>query len=421
MKHIFSRYILLVFAICISALAAKSQWPRVEIHHIGTGDGDATLIIGIDQTQTGYIDTVTMLIDGQRYAKSGTAIWNYVRDTLTALSPTRTKLDFLVLSHTHIDHYGGLIQFMTNLGAAGWTIDKVIDRGGTGPKVNLTWTLDSSYKYACIDNDVVDLDEFTSTALKYAALANKYSRITILPGKDIFDEKNFNNLSMICVAAVGAALNWDPGRDPKAGLTYFLRYNTTTGHYTPYNENDLSYAFNLGLRTFNFFTGGDIGGGAPYADGETPIAQFFNSFFGPGNFHFCGIKVSHHGSAHSTNANFLAGLKPSMAVISASLRSYSGTALPTQTTINALTSSTVGQNIKFCFVPYNPNTPSSYWTYGNRQYYQDVVLKVIGLPVPNRSVSIQIATRTRDNNLAFTGLPTVTTFTCNQTHTCTFK
>ncbi len=417
MKRIFFQYTFLALLLCINTLAVKSQVPRLEIHHIGVADGDATLIIGIDTTATGYIDTVTVLIDGQRSSHPGARIWEYVKDTLKALSPKRKILDILVLSHVHIDHYGGLNEFMTSLADNKWTIGTVIDREGKGFPTNLTWTLDSSFKYVCVTQKVT-YSQFTASANKYAANANKYDRVTVQPGSNIFAYKNFKHLTMYCLAAVGSAL-------VKTPLSFktemFLKYNATSRTYVPYNENDLSFVFNIGFNTFNFFTGGDIGGGAPYADGETPVAKFLADAFN-GDFHYCAIKVSHHGSAHSTNANFLSGVKPSLAVIPASLRSYSGTALPTQTTINALLNSTVGQNIKFCFAPYNPGTWASYWTVGNRQYYQDVVLKVIGLPVMGNNINIRIGTRKRDNTtLLFTEPQQASTFTCTQSHTCYFQ
>lgn len=416
MKRLLLKKICLALFISVCMMSAKSQQSRVEIHHIGVGDGDATLIIGIDTTQTGFIDTVTVLIDGQRSSNPGAEVWRYVRDTLRALAPTKKKLDILILSHIHIDHYGGLNWVLTELAAAKWDIGTVIDREGKGFPTNVTWTLDSSYKYVCVDQTVT-YPTFTATAKKYATLVNKYDRVTVQPGTNIFAFKNFKHLNMYCLAAVGAALV-----KTQIGFStaMFLKQNTSTKAYIPYNENDLSFVFNVGLNTFNFFTGGDIGGGAPYADGETPIAKFLTDAF-QGNFHYCAIKVSHHGSAHSTNPAFLAGVKPSFAVIPASLRSYSGTALPTQSTINALGASTVGSNIKFCFIPYNPQTPASYWTVGNRQYYQDVVLKVIGLPTLGNPINIQVTTRKRNNeHYGYIGAPDNTTFTCTQSHVCSF-
>jgi beta-lactamase superfamily II metal-dependent hydrolase len=410
------KYILSFFVAWSFVLAARSQ--RLEIHHIGVGDGDATLVIGIDVTKTGFMDTVTLLIDGQRSSRAGQEIWRYVQDSLKVLTPNRKKLDFLVLSHLHIDHYGGLISFIENLQDANWKIDYVIDRDGAGPTSKINWGLDSSFKYICVDDDV-DLPTFTRTARRYLSLANDYNHSTVFAGQDLFVGKNFTNLSMFCLASTGAALGKTPtGYEP----TMFIRYNGNTGYYIPYNENDLSLVFNLGFKTFNYFLGGDIGGGRPYADGETPIANFLASYFGQGKFHYCGIKVSHHGSAHSTNDNFLKGVTPTMAVIPACLRTYSGTALPTQSTINALGNSSVKNNIKFCFEPYNPGTPASYWTPRNMQYYQDVSIKILSLPVAGQDINMQIITRRRrTDNYAYIEGPQISTITCTQAHTSSFK
>ncbi len=410
----------IVFFVALFAIlagnAAKAQ--RIEIHHIGVGDGDAILLIAIDETQTGYMDTVTALIDGNRSSKPGAAIWEYVNDVLTKLAPNRKKLDFVILSHLHIDHYGGLITVIDKIQKAGWDIGIVIDRDGAGNKPSLSWNLDSNYIHECVDEDI-SFPSYTSTAQRYVTLTSVYNKSTIAPGFDIFEGKNFKHMSMVCLAAMGAALNTSLD-----GYDMFLPYNSGKGEYVPYNENDLSFVFNIGFGGFNFFMGGDIGGGKPYADGETPIANYLKArFTGSGDFHYCGIKVSHHGSAHSTNANFLAGTTPTMGVIQANLRTYGGTALPTETTVRALrTSLPSTSNLKFCFVPTDPGTLSDYWTKGKLAYYQDVVVKVNALTQPGQDIPMEVITQKRKKEtLALTGAPVSTTITCTKSHFYSFK
>ncbi len=395
------------------------QSPRLEIHHIGVGDGDAILLIAIDETTTGYKDTVTALIDGNRSSKPGAAIWSYVKDTLNKLAPNRKKLDFLILSHLHIDHYGGLLTVVKSLQEAGWGIDYVIDREGAGNKPNLSWSIDSNYKYECVDEEI-DYQNYTSTANRYVILTSKYTRVTIAPGIDIFSLKKFKNMSMVCLASMGAAL-----ANNMQGYSMFLRTNTS-GVYVPYNENDLSFVFNVGFKAFNYFMGGDIGGGKPYADGETPIVNYLKAKFNSsGAFHYCGLKVSHHGSAHSTNDNFLGSTTPTMAVIQANLRTYGGTALPTEATVQALVKAlpSPSTNLKFCFEPVSPGTASNYWTKGKLAYYQDVCVKVFDVPaVGTKSIPMQIITRKRKSaDLSFSGGPVVSTITCTQAHPYSFK
>ncbi len=415
MQIFFYHRLLFLLLFSGAVFSSSAQTPRLEIHHIGVGDGDATLLIGIDTTITGYVDTVTVLIDGQRSSKPGNAIWAYVRDTLNALAPNRKKLDFVIVSHLHIDHYGGMIAVLTNLAAAQWNIGYVIDREGNGTKPPLSWTIDSSYKYECVDEPIT-FPEYTTTAGKYVTLANNYTRASVLPGVDIFSEKKFKHLSMVCLASMGAAL-----ANNLQGYTMFLAQNSTKTQYVPYNENDLSIVFNVGLGMYNFFTGGDIGGGAPYADGETPIGNYLHERFGM-RFHYCGIKASHHGSAHSSNDNFLLDVTPTMAVIPACLRTYSGTALPTQSAITMLAQYIPTANIKFCFQPLNPGVAASYWTAGNLQYYQDVCVKVKGLPLIGNSIPMEVITRRRAKaDLSYIEAGQSSVITCTKSHTCSFK
>ncbi len=404
---------------------ATAQPPRLEIHHIGVGDGDATFIIAIDTTATGYIDTVTVLIDGNRSNGAGNAIWSYVHEKITALNPAFRHLDFMILSHQHLDHYGGMIAFADNLNRNGWRAGVLIDRVGMEKFYSAKFSIVSGNSLDGTSHDGVkfidcvgDIDfiEYSSTAQKYVQItsAPPWQRGVIVPGQDLFADKHFRNISMTCLAAMGIPAPTAAGRfDP------FLR--NTGDSYVPYNDNDLSLVFNLGFSAFNFFTGGDIGGGAPYADGETPVARYLNSRFGDA-FHYCGLKVSHHGSEHSTNAAFLDILKPTMAVIQANLRKYGNGALPREATIRNLLTKMPWGNIKYCFVPKNEGNQSSYWTPGNRQSYQDIVLRITGLPVLGNNVQIQVAAQLRNNEtLERTGHPVLSDLTCTQTHRSTFK
>lgn len=81
----------------------------------------------------------------------------------------------------------------------------------------------------------------------------------------------------------------------------------------PFDENAASLAFVISYAGTRFFVGGDItggGGNAPYTtiDVETLLAPLV------GDIDI--LRVSHHGSHTSTNANFLAATTPEVAIIS---------------------------------------------------------------------------------------------------------
>jgi beta-lactamase superfamily II metal-dependent hydrolase len=435
MKRYMVNKIRLTVALLFAWVSAAAQ-SRLEIHHLGVGDGDATLIIAIDETATGFVDTSTVLIDANRTQLAGTRIWEYVNEQLTALFPPspyarKRKLDGIVLSHTHLDHFGGMPTFLNLLYESGWDLPALLDREGTqgaeyykhfkvvSSGLTDVSVFDPSYGgkvdfFDCTDD--VDLPTFSGKAKEYILASQKLTRITVLPGNDLFETKKYKNISMVCLAAMGISATINP--------TYFTIFlpQRTNGYFVPVNDNDLSFVFNLGFKTFNYFLGGDIGGNKPYADGETPICQFLNAKF-PASFHYCGIKVSHHGSDHSSNDLFLATSKPTIAVVPAELRKYGKGALPREATItNLIKNGMPAQNIKYCFIPNDPLELKSYWTIGNRAAYQDIVIKVTDLPIAGKDIKLHIYAQTRNNNtLERTGGPAASEITCTKMHQSTFK
>jgi beta-lactamase superfamily II metal-dependent hydrolase len=90
---------------------------QLEIHHIDVGQADATLI----KSPTG----VTMLIDAGNNG-NGTGI---ILPYLSTLGITR--LNYVLNSHFHADHLGGLDEVINGLGTS--NIDSVFDRGSDAP------------------------------------------------------------------------------------------------------------------------------------------------------------------------------------------------------------------------------------------------------------------------------------------------
>ena len=81
----------------------------------------------------------------------------------------------------------------------------------------------------------------------------------------------------------------------------------------PNDENALSAGFLIEFKKFRFFIGGDITGGGgipPYqtVDLETPLAPLIGDIDV--------LRVAHHGSYTSSNAHFLDGVTPEVAIIS---------------------------------------------------------------------------------------------------------
>ncbi len=240
---------------------------QLEIHHINVGQADATLIKG----PTG----VTMLIDAGNDG-NGT---NIVLPYLSSLGIT--SLNFIANSHYHADHLGGLDEVINTLG--GTKIGAIYDRGNGAPLPT------------------------TAVYNNYVSAANATGKRATIALGQMLDLGG--GATITCVASGGQVLNY--GTVPNAGVS----------------ENDMSVGWVLTYGTFQYFTGGDLGGETTYyADNETPLAPQVGDVDA--------FKVDHHGSKYSTNQTFVNTLKPETAFIEVGNGNTYGH--PTQQTIDRL-------------------------------------------------------------------------------------
>lgn len=397
-----------------------AQTPRLEIHHIGAGDGDATLIIAIDSTIahdiTGAVvwDTCAVLIDAQR-SSGGREVWRYVRDTISARFPTRLKLDYIVLSHEHIDHYGGLTNLINEAVGAGWTISGVVTRRAV-PSATITNSgteIDSCYSNVTLNSGIgVRLTAF------YNAIRNNHiPQPALVVGNNLLHYKNFVNISMECIAALGSTYNSNG-----SSILSFLPSNGN-GTFTAKSENDLSYGWLIKFQGFHYTSFGDLGGlnSGNYVDGESYVTDYLLHRFDDADYHLCAHKVSHHGSAESTTPQFAATNNIFLAVIPASLKAYGSSTkpLPTQTAIQNLISNPNSTNLLYTFIPKPPLVLASYWTYNNLQYYNDVTLKIIGgpsYPDKGENLPIVVSQRIKDLNFNYLGAASIIPVNCTKGH-----
>ncbi len=240
-----------VFALFLLALSTLLQAQGLVIHHINVGQGDATLFV----SPTGK----TLLIDAGDNTKGTSRVLPYLQNLGV------TRLDYVVATHYHADHIGGLDEVLNGLGAS--NIGTVYDRG------------------------TVHAVPTTAVYTAYSTAANSASggRQTLTVGTTL---DLGGGVTLKCLATDGTVLG------------YGAVSNATS------SENDLSNAWLLSFNGFHYFTGGDCGGeSSSYADLESPIA----TVSGVGEVD--AFKVNHHGSAYSTNPTFLNALHPTAAVI----------------------------------------------------------------------------------------------------------
>lgn len=409
-----------ILAMTLAVLAffctGTAQAQGIKIHQLGLGDGDCALIEVIDyspaSTPTNLIlDTAVILIDAQR--NKSYASWEISDFIQKRLGPTglnRKVIDYVVLSHVHIDHYGNMVEALGDLLDEDYEISYVFDRLAVNFSY-ISWTLDSLDE--CYDE--LSTGKLSASAAKY----NKFIRdnfgdsyFPILPGQDMFDNR-FVNARMLCVAAYGAAIDSVTGKPD-----FFIPYNGSA--YVPKSENDLSFAFLMSYGGFRYFTGGDLGGQdhSGYANGEVPVGKYLVAK-GGSNFHFCAFKVSHHGSSESSAPEFLSLVKPTLGVIPASLRHYGSSTkpLPTCATLDNLIPKV--NKLAFTFVPNGSLTdPANFCKYRNLKNTQDVSI-VVNFADVKDSITMHLYYQQRNDNYDPVGVPTTEDLICTKKHTST--
>jgi competence protein ComEC len=392
--------LLLVLPFALWCYTAHTE--TIDIHHVGVGQGDATLIIITNDKN----EVASILIDAGNSTSKGTAVAAALAGYPAVAS--KKKLDMIIVSHLHSDHLGGIPTVMATLLNNGWSLGVVIDRAG-----NYVATLDS----VCYDGSDSEGDNDPTQPIPTSALVTKYNayvnqlitagvlaRYNVHVGVNMmgFIQKFATSTTLISLTGNGLSCN-------KAVSDGNGCFDWKDGRGGAKNENDYSYSFLLQLGSFKYFTGGDIGGESPYLDLETPLLSYFQTRPDAARFHFCGYKASHHGSEHSTNTAFVAYTRPTVTVVPSALRSFSGTQLPGQNTLARITSSSSNSHLYYTYV-YNTNPYS-----GTVSNYMDVILKVDGSTFEsNHNIIVQGFQRNKTTLQPITGTGVNATITCNK-------
>ena len=259
-------------------------WERgcLEIHHIATGRGNATLIIGPDAT--------TILIDaGAAHSPSrymapalpnatrspGEWIGRYVRHA--TLRARRNALDYFIATHYHDDHLGGLADVLREI-----AVRRFIDRG-------------DEYEASATPEVLRAYRALTAGRIREPFRVGENRQVVLQRAPSDFPTFEIRNL-----AANGNVWNGSSGfvaRFPKGGVP---------------NENICSIALRIRYGAFSYYTGGDLtyiteDGTRDWHDIETPVAQI------------CGkvdvAQINHHGYYDAAGPQFLSALDPKACII----------------------------------------------------------------------------------------------------------
>ena len=264
----------------------------LEIHHIDAGEAVSTLIV----SPSGR----SMLID------AGEATWDsdngaalvgtYVRAVLGC-----ARLDYIVLSHFHLDHvgypgHGGIWHLVRQQGFA---VGKLLHR--------------DLFRYAGAGGDTL---QAWRTYLQSSEARIFNAEIAVL-GSGQVQLGGGVQFAFVAVDANGALPVGDFGADP-----------------APPDENDYSIAALLRMGKLDYFTAGDLSGqmlvslqgGYSYHDIETRTAPQVKDVDV--------YRVSHHGSSHASNSTLLAEMHPRVSIIQVADGNSNGH--PTQSAVDRL-------------------------------------------------------------------------------------
>ncbi len=279
-------------ALALLLLQVLVPWSdgELDIHHISTGRGNATLFVLPDGTSLlvdagarpaspGFPEAPSRPSDARR---PGEWIARYIARTLP-----EPKLDYVLVTHFHDDHMGGLADVVSAL-----EIDKLLDRG---------WP---DYDYP----RPLDFERVRA----YRRVAEKLDVEAFEPGSNdqiVLKRRPYPKFEIQNLTANG--VYWSGQGDETR--EQFPALDTLADEDYP-SENMSSLSFRLRYGAFDYYTGGDLTGipnvGHPdWQNMEKAIADAF----GPVDVHV----VNHHGSIDSASPEFLAALKPRVHIIPA--------------------------------------------------------------------------------------------------------
>lgn len=211
---------------------------HLEIHVIDVGQGDSFLIVSPSGKK--------VLIDAGDTGKGASVVLPYLRNRGIS------ALDYIIASHFHADHIGGIDEVVNGLGGMSKILIAAYDRGGS----------------------------YSSKAFNEYVSAIGAKRQIILPGQTIYLG---SNVIIKCIASSGYT---------ESGLMY-----------SGTDENALSVVLHLRYGHFDMYFGGDSNSLIEHHIAER--AQDVDVY-----------KVSHHGSYTSSTQILLNNIKPEVSAIS---------------------------------------------------------------------------------------------------------
>lgn len=322
------------------ACSARGTWTpgEMNVYWLNVGQGDSQLIVG----PTGK----TLLIDAGEtsFNTTGTSTRTYANAAkLRQICGTGTSpvaLDYVMASHHHLDHIGyaanpsdtttygnGLYQLLTP-GGLGFTVGTLIDHDGgtwidtnrnglcdpgtsTNPTTEIQWhnagtTSTTGARFIC----------WLYGPAAQADRANINGHVLTLTNTASWPALDLGTgVTATIINANGKGTFQADGVTPVSGD------HTTQGGSGPPSENDYSIALKITYGKWSYATAGDSDGEYntsvnkyTYNNIEAKLAPLF------GNVDT--MRANHHGSDHSSSANYVNTLKPESVFISCGTNNY---------------------------------------------------------------------------------------------------
>lgn len=309
-------------ALCQNVGQALPAWQPgiMDLHHISTGRANASFFVFPDGTtlllDAGALDPTDPRTNSPRTTRAvpnssrtpGEWISRYVDHVLKSID--HSEIDYAVLTHFHDDHMGSIDALSKTAGNGAYKLSGLTE---VGDRIPIRMMLDRGwpeYDYPKPMNNI--MVENYRAFLKWQTDNRKLKPGRFQPGRNDqivlqYDPKGYTEFEIRNLAANGEV--W-------TGVGENTRHRFPDLKDLPPmdrpSENDCSIALRISYGPFDYFTGGDIGGGlqpgAPeWLDMETPVAQVV----GPVEVNV----LNHHANKSSGNAFLLRTLRPRVHLI----------------------------------------------------------------------------------------------------------
>ena len=282
----------------------------LDIHHIATGRGDSSLIIGpdgaslmIDAGAMYQLPPMTVKGEPSDSRSPGEWIARYVERRLRDTG--RKGIDTLLVTHLHPDHLGDLAPWLPKAGSGGYQLTGI---SAVAARLPIGLVLDRGYP---------DYDWPAPQTAPFAQNYIAFIRARVAAGGAVarFQAGRSDQIKLADAVSVrNLAANGEVWTGQGEGMVQHIPPIASLKPQDVPEENVLSCALRLSYGRFRYFAAGDLtsstfDGDLPWRDMATPAAQA------------CGpvdVAVApHHGLFDSSSAGMVRALRPRIWLIDA--------------------------------------------------------------------------------------------------------